>query len=47
MKSPSLKPLDELTDDWEIEEHSDSQIELQAKSGGQANGTNYLTFEKM
>jgi hypothetical protein len=40
-------PLDELSDDWEVESHSDDRLELKDKSGNEENGEDYLTFEKL
>ncbi|MCE3296201.1 MAG: hypothetical protein K0R65_1915 [Crocinitomicaceae bacterium] len=38
--------LDDLTDDWEVESHSSSRLELKDKSGGDGS-EDYLTFVKI
>jgi hypothetical protein len=42
-------PFDELSDDWEIESHSDSRLELKDDSGGgdDDEDEDNLTFEKI
>ena len=40
-------PLDELSDDWHVECHTDTRLELKDVSGNEENGTDYLTFEKI
>ena len=44
----SLPPpgLDELSDDWEVESHSDSRLELKDDSGNDENGEDFLTFSQ-
>jgi hypothetical protein len=41
----STVPFEELNDDWEVIENTDSKIRLQDISGG-GSGTDLLTFEK-
>ena len=40
-----IEPFDELNDDWEIQEYTESKMILQDVSGGNAE-IDYLTFEK-
>ncbi|MCT4561928.1 MAG: hypothetical protein N4A41_11185 [Crocinitomicaceae bacterium] len=42
---PAVDKLDELNDDWDVLEQTDSKIDLMDVSGGNG-GTDYLTFTK-